>query len=404
MSHSSRTLFVLFATLFIDMIGIGMVFPIVPIIFTDPSSPSFLLAGHPESSWYIYAGLVTALFGLMQFFAAPLLGELSDIYGRKKLLLIGIGILAVSQALFGFAIQIGSLALVLFSRIVAGIAGGNFSIAQAVIADVSTPQDRAKNFGLMGAAFGLGFIVGPVLSGWIAAQTASAAAPFWVASMLGMFNVISVALFLPETRTHIREHAHHFSLLKGVRDLQHAISDKVLRPYYSINFLYYTGFAFFTSTIGLLLVSRFSFDEAAIGIFFGFVGLWVVITQGFILRVISGKFTDRILLLTTMPLVGVSVFAFALVPQAVLLYAVIPLMAIPQGISMANLTAILSKHVSAESQGRVMGINGSLSAFSQGAIPLVAGFMAAEISIPATLVAGSLFFFIAWWVLYTHEK
>jgi DHA1 family tetracycline resistance protein-like MFS transporter len=252
----------------------------------------------------------------MQFFAAPLLGELSDIYGRKKLLLIGIGILAVSQALFGFAIQIGSLPLVLFSRIVAGIAGGNFSIAQAVIADVSTPHDRAKNFGLMGAAFGLGFIVGPVLSGWIAAQTASAAAPFWVASVLGMINVLSVALFLPETRTHIREHAHRFSLLKGIRDIQHAIGDKVLRPYYSINFLYYTGFAFFTSTIGLLLVSRFSYDEAAIGIFFGVVGVWVVITQGFILRIISGTFTDRMLLLTTIPLVGVSVLAFALVPQA----------------------------------------------------------------------------------------
>ncbi len=397
--HHKRALGVLFATLLLDMIGIGMVFPIVPIIFTDPSSPSFLLGAYPEHWRLFMAGLVTALFGLMQFFAAPMLGELSDAYGRRRLLLTGVGVLAFSQALFGFGIETGSLALIFFSRAIAGIAGGNFSIAQAVIADVSTPQDRAKNFGLMGAAFGLGFIIGPVLSGWIAATTGSAAAPFWFASMLGLLNVLSVALFLPETRTHVREHSGNFSLLKGIRDIRKAISDETLRPFYGMNFLYYTGFAFFTSTIGLLLVERFSYDESGIGIFFGVVGVWVVITQGFILRVISRRFVDRQLLQFTIPLVGVSVLAFALVPQASLLYAVIPFMAIPQGISMANLTAILSKHVSPDSQGKVLGINGSLSAFSQGAVPLIAGSLAAVVGITPTLAIGSLFFIASWYVL-----
>lgn len=397
-----KALFVLFATLLLDMTCIGMVFPIVPIIFTDPTSHSFLLQGYSVGAQIFMAGLVTAVFGLMQFFAAPILGELSDIYGRKKLLLVGVGVLALSQALFGFAVQAGSIILIFMSRAVAGVAGGNFSIAQAVIADVSKPEDKAKNFGLMGAAFGLGFILGPVLSGWIAAQTASAAAPFWFASVLGLLNTLSVAFFLPETRTHIREHAARFSLLTGVRNIIAALEDKVLRPYYTINFLYYTGFAFFTSVIGLLLVERFSYDEAGIGLFFGVVGVWVVITQGFLIRIVSRRFSEQVLLSVTIPVVGISIIAFALVSNPTLLYAAIPLMAIPQGISMANLTAVLSKHVSHDRQGAVMGINGSLSAFSQGAIPLVAGGIAALIGITTTLIVGALFFFAAWYVLYTH--
>jgi DHA1 family tetracycline resistance protein-like MFS transporter len=160
-----KTLTILFFTLVLDMIGIGMIIPIIPIIFTDPTSPSFLLQGIKQEYWYFLAGLTTAIFGLIQFFAAPLLGELSDVYGRKKLLTLGVTVLAVSQCIFGLGIVTKSLALVFISRIIGGIASANFSIAQASIADISTPANRAKNFGLIGAAFGIGFIVGPALSG-----------------------------------------------------------------------------------------------------------------------------------------------------------------------------------------------------------------------------------------------
>ena len=106
-----KTLPILFVTLLIDMIGIGMIIPILPIIFTDSSSPSFLLSGYTSGEQYLMAGLLTALFGLMQFLGAPILGELSDVFGRKKLLILGVGVLALSQLLFGFGIEIGSLAL-----------------------------------------------------------------------------------------------------------------------------------------------------------------------------------------------------------------------------------------------------------------------------------------------------
>src|SRR5262245_5594636 len=111
-----RVLFVLFGTLLLDMIGLGMVFPIIPILFTDSTSPSFLLGGYSPSVQFFLAGAITALWGLMQFIAAPILGELSDVYGRKKLLLFGVGILALSQSLFGFGVGIASVALLFFAR------------------------------------------------------------------------------------------------------------------------------------------------------------------------------------------------------------------------------------------------------------------------------------------------
>jgi MFS transporter, DHA1 family, tetracycline resistance protein len=140
-----KALLVLFFTLVLDMIGIGMVIPIIPIIFTDPTSSSFLLTGISSSYWYFLAGLTTAIFGIVQFFASPILGELSDVYGRKKLLFLGVSVLAFSQCIFGLGIIAKSLTLILLSRFVGGFAAANFSIAQATIADLSQPQDRAKN-------------------------------------------------------------------------------------------------------------------------------------------------------------------------------------------------------------------------------------------------------------------
>ena len=126
MQKQKRVLPILFITLMLDMIGIGMVIPIIPVIFTNPHSPAFLLVGYSVQMQYLIAGLVTALFGLMQFFSAPILGELSDVYGRKRLLTVGVAVLAVSQMLFGLGIQIASIGLILFSRAVAGIAARSF--------------------------------------------------------------------------------------------------------------------------------------------------------------------------------------------------------------------------------------------------------------------------------------
>lgn len=398
---------VLFATLLLDMIGIGMIIPIIPIIFTDPSSSSFLLTGYSTTEQYLVAGALTALFGLMQFIAAPILGELSDVFGRKKLLLTGVIGLALSQLLFGFGIEISSLTLLFFSRAFAGIASANFSIAQASIADVTEPKDRAKNFGLIGAAFGIGFILGPTLGGFIAKAADNAAAPFWFAGILGIVNACFVLLFLRETH-HDRQAKHHFHIFKGIQNIRAALRDVDARPVYISSFLYTSGFTFFNSFIGILLVSRFNLSEAAIGTFFGAVGIWIVITQLFILRILSGRYAERAILRFSILGVAIALLVYPFVPNILLIYILIPFLAIPQGLTMANMGALISKSVSAKKQGAALGINGSLMALSQGIIPLLAGFGSGVAGINLPFIAGACCALSSWVNLFvlnrTHRK
>ncbi len=396
-------LFILFATLLLDTVGIGMVIPIIPTIFTNPASPDFLLTGYPPSTWYFLAGLITALFGLMQFVMSPILGELSDVYGRKKLLTLGVGVLALSQLTFGFGISIGSVLLLFVARTVAGIAAANFAIVQAAIADVSEPKDRAKNFGLVGAAFGIGFILGPLLSGWIAGFTGSAAAPFWFAAALGTLNVLSVSLFLPETHKH-RRSEHKFHILKGIHNIQAAFRDREARPIYLANFLYMCGFAFFTSFIGIFLVGKFSLSESGVGSFFGVVGAGIVVTQLFILRALAHRFSERAILRYSMLVTAAGILTYPFVPNVLILFALAPLISIPIGLTTANTTALISKSVSPERQGAALGINSSLLALSQGVVPVVAGVGAGIIGLSAPFFTAGVLMIFGWSVLFVFMK
>ena len=400
---SKRVFPVLFATILLDMIGIGMLIPVLPIIFTDPSSPAFMLGGYSVSAQYTMAGLLTALFGLMQFISAPLLGELSDVYGRKKLLTLGVGILALSQLLFGFGIETGSLLVLFISRIIAGIAGGYFSIAQASIADITLPEFRARNFGLIGVAVGVGFIVGPMLGGFIVSATDNAAAPFWFAAALGIVNVLSISLFLDETHLN-RKAEKNFHIWKGIHNIQAAWRDHDARPVYIASFLYIASFTFFTSFIGILLVARFGLSESAIGTFFGAMGFWIIITQAFILRIISHRYKERQILRFTIIMMAVAISLYPFVPSLIWIYSIVPLLAIPNGLTMANMTALISKSVGPSKQGAALGINGSLMALAQGTIPLLAGFSSGILGVATPFLAGSALALGSWYILFLRRR
>lgn len=399
-----KALTVLFFTLVLDMIGIGMVIPIIPIIFTDPTSPSFLLTGIDQKYWYFLAGITTALFGIMQFFTAPILGELSDIYGRKKLLFLGVFVLALSQCIFGLGIITKSLTLILVSRFVGGLAAANFSIAQASIADVSTPEHRARNFGLIGAAFGIGFVVGPALSGYLAHIFNSASAPFWIAGILGGINMLSVYFFLPETHHENRAEAKRLTPLKAIHNIKTAYNDKDVSPIYKANFFYFTGFTFFTSFSGLYLVQKYGIGESGLGTYFAVIGICIVITQVVILRIVSKRKKPLEVLRVSMILVGITTALTPFMPSLTFQYLLIPLIAVPQGLSMANLGALLSTSVSKEKQGVALGINGSLSALSQGIVPLLGGVMSGFLGLTIPFIVGGLCVTYAWYGIITSSN
>lgn len=398
-----RVLPILFFTLLLDTIGFGMVLPIIPIIFTDSTSPSFLLQGYSQSTQFLIAGSITAVFGLMQFIASPILGELSDIYGRKKLLAVCVGVLALSQAFFGIGIEIASVPLLFLARAIAGVAAANLAVAQAAIADVTTPENRAKNFGLIGGAFGLGFIIGPLLGGWVTGVSGDPAFPFWTASVLGISNLIFIYFFLPETNMQ-KKREHSFTWLKGIHNIQAAIGDKEVRPLYLTSFLYFSGFTFFMSFIGVFLVTVFAFQASAVGNFFAVTGLCIVITQLGILRVLASRYAEKTILRISMLAVAVVMALYPFVPGATLLFFMIPLLAVPQGLTMANVSALVSKSVPAEKQGAVLGINASLLALAQGIIPLFAGVGSSAIGIQAPFFVGSALVFSSWCVLFLLRK
>jgi DHA1 family tetracycline resistance protein-like MFS transporter len=400
----SRPLLVLFCTLLLDTISIGILIPVLPAIFTDPTSPTFMLYGYSVASQYFLAGAITAVFGLMQFLAAPILGELSDVYGRKRLLTIGVAVLAFSNLLFGFGIEIASLAVLFVARILAGLAGANFSIAQAAIVDVSKPEERAKNFGIIGAAFGIGFILGPLLGGIIAATFSHAAMPFIFAGGLGILNVMFIVIFLKETRKTTNEVRAKFNIFKGLRNIQEAFRDKDALPVYLSSFFYMCGFAFFTSFIGILLAVNHGYNEAGIGGFFAAFGLCIAVTQLVILPQIAKRFKERPILLVGFPVVAAVIFTYPFIDGNLFLYVLIPFMAIPQGLAFANISSLVSKSVSPDKQGAALGINGSLMALAQGIIPLIAGVGTGVIGLTSPFVAGGLVIMLAWVILWNARR
>ena len=174
------------------------------------------------------------------------------------------------------------------------------------------------------------------------------------------------------------------------------------RAAYLISLLYFCGFSFFTSFIGVLLVVRYGFSAASVGTFFGIVGVWMVITQMFFLRIVSSKFSEKAILRYSLPVVAATIALYPFMPASIWLYVLIPLMSIPQGFAMANITALISKSVSPQKQGAALGINGSLTAFSQGLIPLLAGIGSGFFGLSLPFIVGAMFSLSAWAVLFTR--
>lgn len=247
------------------MLGFGILIPVIPLLLADPTSSYYLL---PKSfniaEGYILLGLLTAIFPLGQFFSTSILGEFSDKFGRKKVLLFCLSVRFFAYLIFTLGIITKNIPLLFLSRIIDGAASGNVAVAQAAIADVTAPLNRAKNFGLMGAAFGLGFIIGPFLGGKLSDPNIlswfSAVTPFLFAAGLVLANIISVIFFFPET---LKELKHHIKInwSKSVNNIFHAYSMEKLRVVFLTSFLFWSGFSFFITFFSIFLIKKFGFDN-----------------------------------------------------------------------------------------------------------------------------------------------
>jgi len=395
----------IFLTVFIDMLGIGIIIPVIPALFFEGDSDFFSAAMTYETKAVVY-GFLLAAYPLMQFFGAPILGALSDRHGRKPLLMISLLGTMVGYFLFAVALLNGNLWLLFFSRLLPGFTGGNVSIVYSAIADASEGSDRTKNFGMIGMAFGLGFILGPAIGGILADNSVlpwfNSSTPFWFTSILTLINIILVFILFPETLNEKGSRA--ISLATGVKNILYSFRMPNLRSIFSVALLFSLGFTFFTQFFAVALIEKFSFSEKDIGFFYGWVGIWLVITQGLFVRILAKRnFHPTALLKVSILALSFGLLLVIFPNEVRWEYLFAPIIAISHGITTPNLLSTISAQASPSQQGAILGINQSMQSLGAAFPPIIGGYLTA-IDYTYPLIAAAVIVFLAWLLFMLSHK
>jgi multidrug resistance protein len=352
-------LLVIFITVFIDLIGFGIVIPVLP----------FYVEGTRFNASPSMVGLLFASYSIMQLFFTPILGRWSDRYGRRPILLISLLGTALGFFILGLATTLWMLFL---GRIIDGISGGNISTAQAYIADVTTHENRAKGMGMIGAAFGLGFIFGPAIGGILSRWGIEV--PFLFAGALALANATLLYFTLPETVT--KDHPARASAATGRwGQLFEALKQQRLAFVLGIYFLFITAFSIMTSSFALFTMFRFGYDAHDTGWLFGYVGVIGAIIQGGLIGRLVKRFGELQLVIAGAVLFAASLFVIPLTgPHTglVTLLLVGALFAIGNALSTPSLTSLASKSVGRAEQGGVLGVTQSVASLARAVGPLIA--------------------------------
>lgn len=378
------------------MLGVGVIIPIIPVLFFEADSSLF---GPEVSQTFrsITYGFLIAAYPMMQFFGAPLLGGLSDKHGRKPVLLISLFGTLIGYLVFAYAVDVQILWLLFAARMLPGFTGGNIAVILSSIADVSSTADKAKNFGLVGAAFGIGFVVGPTLGGILADPTLvswfNPVVPLLFVAGLTVINLLLVWFQFPETLKERKQTK--LNAFSGFKNIAAAFQSPNLRKIFLVALLISLGFTFFTQFFGVYLIQEFGWQERQIGFLFGWVGIWLAITQGLIVRRMSGIVLPSRVLQFSIAGIAISI-ALLLVPkEAWLFYLIHPLIAITYGLTSPNLTSVISDQAGPQEQGKILGINQSMQSVGQFFPPIIAGYLnALDARFP--LVASAALMAVAW--------
>ncbi len=342
MKSKKTALLFIFITILVDVIGIGIILPIIPDLIME-------LTGEGTAKAVIYGMWLTTAFAGMQFLFSPVLGEVSDKYGRRPILLIALLGLSIDYLIHAWAPTIMWLFV---GRFLAGITGASFTVASAYIADISTKEEKAKNFGLIGAAFGLGFIIGPGIGGFFG--EIDVRLPFYIAAGLTFLNFLFGWFFVPESLA--AENRRPINITKMIP----GVSLVSLRNYKGVLLLI---LAFFLanlagqalpSTWSYYGIERYNWSPKEIGISLMVVGLLVAIVQGFLVGVIVKKFGKRKVVIFGFLLWTIGMFLFAIASEPWMLYAFLVPYALG-GIAGPTVQGLISNQVSEKEQGNLQG-------------------------------------------------
>jgi len=348
----------IFITLLLDVIGFGIIIPIIPKYISH-------LIGSDLSNASIYSGWLMFSFSVMQFLFSPVLGSLSDRYGRRPILLISLFGFGLNYLIIAFAPTIGWLFI---GRILAGIMGASFTTASAYIADISTPEKRAQNFGLIGAAFGLGFIIGPVMGGILGHYGMKL--PFLVAAGLTFVNWAYGYFVLPESLPKRYRRRFDFKRANPVGSLLQLRKYPVIWGLIgSLICVYIAGFAT-QSTWTFFTMEAFHWNETLVGYSLGLVGLLMAVVQGGLVRIINPKLGPVKSIYTGLIFYGAGLVMIAFAPQGWMLFLIMIPFSIG-GIANPAIQSIISNEVPANEQGELQGALTSLMSVTSIVGPLL---------------------------------
>lgn len=420
---STSALGVIILTVFIDMLGVGILIPVVPQLLGNPRSPNYLLPdGWTYSQGLICLGFLIASYPLAQFVSTPILGQLSDRFGRRPVLIISLTGSALGYGVFAIGIITKNIPLLFISRTFDGITGGNISVAQAAVADISTPENRTKHFGLVGAMFGLGFILGPYIGGKLAVPDTtvlsafgkqlfttphwfSAATPFWFAAILCLINVAALSLRLPET-LHTKQHGLAIAWNRSLLNISDSLKIPRVKSVVPAVFLYGAGFTFFTTFFSLFITQKLGFRENNVGDYFAYIGIWIAITQAVIAGKLAAKFPDWKIIRVVLLLLPFAILLTFLPSNTTQLLLITPFIPICVGLGMANITSMMSRLAPPERQGQILGINASVNALAQAIPAALTGFLGG-INRNVPILASSITIglgAIAFWVMFKPDS
>ncbi|RMG56467.1 MAG: MFS transporter [Bacteroidetes bacterium] len=392
----------IFLTVFLDLLGVTIIIPILAPLLKEPDG--LLAASVLDGTRNEIYGYLVAVFPFCQFLSAPLLGSMSDKWGRRPVLFTSLFVTLTGYLLFAYGVEIRSLWLLFVGRSLSGLAAGNLSVIYSAVADISTPEAKARNFGLVGVAFGVGFVVGPAIGGLLANDELlpwlSYATPFLFSAALVLLNLALVYFRFPETHANPNPET-SISPWAGFANLKKAFTSPALRTIFVTLFMFTFGFAFFTQFIQIYLIDKFLFDEKDIGILFSYLGVVIALTQGGLVRYLSSRFAPVPILAFSLGMLVIA-YLLLLVPDTTLgLYAAVPFVAIAQGMATPNLSALLSNSVEARLQGETLGMQQSVRAMGQLLPPVIGGYaVTMALAFPIWLAAASTV--VAWLVFLSY--
>lgn len=338
-------------TIFVDAIGIGLIFPIMPDLLADLGITNI-------SDAALYGAALASVYAVMQFLFLPILGNISDSIGRRPVLLIGIAALAIDYLIMGFA---GSFALLFIGRFVAGIAGATVSTATSYIADFSAPEDRAKNFGMIGATFGVGFIFGPALGGMLGAVDVRF--PFFAAAGFAGLNFLFGVFFLPESLMPEKRRAFTWQRANPFKALKRAATDRTLRRLVFVVFCMMLAGYVYPAVWSFYGKEKFGWTTDIIGYSLAGYGLGVAIVQGVLIRWMLPNWGEHGVVRFGIMSIILAMIGIAFSLNTWMIFAMIALAALGE-VAGPAINGILSKRVPDGEQGDLQGVLGSIESLA----------------------------------------